>query len=194
MPKISSTAKTVLIASAFLLTLCFGWFFLLYQPKVSKMETIKEETQNIIFKLQSLRVTEEQVASLEKQVELLKRQTKLTQNKIMTKDDLQAAIAAMRKIGRRFGLKFDKIIPDYPSLIGSNDAKQSNPEVLKLIIHFKMQGYYMNFGKFLSSLDKLPFYVSLGEMTLVYNPLIHPEIDILLDAVVYLRTNSAVRS
>lgn len=184
----------MLIASALLLTLCLGWFFLLYTPKVSKMETIKEETQNIVFKLQSLQVTDEQVESLEKQVELLESQTKRTQNKIMTKDDLQEAVAAMRKIGRRFGLKFHKIIPDYSSLIGSDDAEQLNPEVLKLTVHLKLQGYYTNFGKFLSSLDELPFYVSLGEMTLVYNPVIHPEIDILLDAVVYLRANSAVKS
>lgn len=181
----------MLIASALLITLCLGWFFLLYRPEVSKVEAIREKTEDLLIQLRSLRVTEAQVTILEKRVEGIKNEIKLTQNKMIAKDDLQVAINQVRKNGSWFGLKFHKIIPDYPSLIGSEEAMHANSEVLELTVHFKMQGYYKNFGKFLSSLDKLPFYISLGEIRLVYNGLIHPEIDILMDAVLYLHQKKA---
>jgi len=186
----TETLKTVLIASALLLTLCFGWFFFLYQPKASRLETVKEETQDLVFKLQSMGVTEAQVAALEKHVEVIKNDIKLTQNKIIFKDDLPAAIKEIKNSGSKFGLKFHKIIPDYASLINSKENEQkANAGLLRLIVHFKLQGYYKSFGKFLSSLEKLPFYISLGGVTLVYNDSIHPQVDVLFDGVLFLRDN-----
>ena len=108
----NETLKTLLIAGALLITLCLGWFFFLYQPKSSRLETVKEETQGIVFKLQSMRVTEAQVVALEKQVKIIKNDIKLTQDKIIFKDDLPAAIREIKTNGSKFGLKFHKIIPE----------------------------------------------------------------------------------
>lgn len=183
--------KTVLIAGALLIILCLGWFFFLYQPKSSRLETVKKETQEIVFKLRSMRVTEAQVVALEKQVEVVKNDIKLTQDKIIFKDDLPAAIKEIKINGSKFGLKFHKIIPDYSSLLNSKESEQeSNAGLLRLTVHFKLQGYYKSFGKFLSSLDKLPFYMSLEEVTIVYNDSIHPQLDILFDGVLFLREKS----
>ena len=138
-----------------------------------------------------MRVSEAQVAALEKQVEVIKNDIKLTQEKIIFKDELPAAIKEIKTIGSKFGLKFHQIIPDYSSLINSKENEQeASAGLLRLIVHFKLQGYYKSFGKFLSSLDKLPFYMSLGEVTLVYNDSIHPQIDILFDGVLFLREKS----
>ncbi len=187
----TETLKTVLIASALLIALCVGWFFFLYQPKVSRLETVKEETQDIVFKLKSIHVTEAQVSALEKQVEIIKKNVKLKQKKIIFKDDLPAAIMEIKKTGGKFGLKFDQIIPDYSSLLNSEENEQeSNSELLKLIVHFKLQGYYRNFGQFLGSLNELPFYMSLGEVRIGYNDSIHPEVDVLFDGVLFVHDKS----
>ena len=187
----TETLKTALIASALLIALGLGWFFFLYQPKTSSLETVKKEIQDLIFKLKSIRVTDAQVFALEKQVEIIKNDIKLTQEKIIFKDDLPAAIKEIKNNGSKFGLKFHQIIPDYSSLINSKEnEKGANAGLLRLIVHFKLQGYYKNFGKFLSSLDKLPFYISLGEVTIVYNDSIHPQVDVLFDGVLFLRDRS----
>ena len=79
-------------------------------------------------------------------------------------------------------------------MIGSKEAAPMNSEILQLTVHFKLQGYYKNFGKFLSSLDKLPFYISLGEIMLVYNERVYPKIDIQMDVVLYLRQHGAAEA
>jgi len=187
----TETLKAVFIASALLIALCLGWFFFVYEPKASRLEIVKEETQDLVLKLQSMRVTEAQVVALGKQVEIIKNGIKLTQEKIIFKDDLPAAIKEIKNNGSKFGLKFHQIIPDYSSLINSKEnEKGANAGLLRLIVHFKLQGYYKNFGKFLSSLDKLPFYISLGEVTIVYNDSIHPQVDVLFDGVLFLRDRS----
>ena len=191
----TETLKTVLIASTLLIVLCLGWFFFLYQPTVSRLETIKEETQDIIFKLQSMRVTKAQVDALGKQVEVIKNDIKVKQEKIIFKDDLPAAIKQIKKTGGKFGLKFDQIIPDYVSLLDSKENElELNTGPLRLTVHFKLQGYYKSFGKFLSSIDKLPFYISLGEVRIVYNDSIHPQVDVLFDGILFLRNKSKSES
>ncbi len=187
----TETLKTALIASALLIALCLGWFFFLYQPKTSKLAIVKKETQDLIFKVKSIRVTNAEVIALGKQVEAAKNEIKLTQRKIIFKDDLPAAIKKIKNSGSKFGLKFHQIIPDYTSLINSREEEQeANTGLLKLTVHFKLQGYYKSFGKFLSSLDKLPFLVSLGEVTIIYNDNIHPQLTILFDGVLFLYDKS----
>ena len=191
----TETLKTALIASALLIALCLGWFFFLYQPKTSKLAIVKKETQDLIFKVKSIRVTNAEVIALGKQVEAAKNEIKLTQRKTIFKDDLPAAIKKIKNSGSKFGLKFHQIIPDYTSLISSKEKEQeANAGLLRLTVHFKLQGYYKSFGKFLSSLDKLPFLVSLGEVTIIYNADIHPQLTILFDGVLFLydKSNSEI--
>jgi len=191
----TETLKTALIASALLIALGLGWFFFLFQPKTSRMETIKKETQDLIFKVRSIRVTNAEVIALGKQVEIIKNEIKLTQEKIILKDDLPAAIKKIKNSGSKFGLKFDQIIPDYTSLINSKEKEQeSSAGLLRLTVHFKLQGYYKSFGKFLSSLEKLPFFMSLAEVRIVYNDNIHPQVAIFFDGVLFLydKSNSEI--
>jgi len=191
----NETLKAVLIASAILIALGLGWFFFFYQPKTSRLEIVKKETQDLIFKVKSIRVTNAEFIALGKQVEIIKNDIKLTQEKTIFKDDLPAALKKIKNSGSKFGLKFHQIIPDYPSLINSKENEQeANAGLLRLIVHFKLQGYYKSFGKFLSSLDKLPFYMSLREVTIVYNDSIHPQVDVLFDGVLFLydKSNSEI--
>lgn len=191
----TETLKTVLIASALLIALCLGWFFFLYQPKTSRLEIVKKETQDLIFKVKSIRVTNAEVIALAKQVEIIKNEIKLTQEKIIFKHDLPAAIKKIKNSGSKFGLKFDQIIPDYTSLINSKEKEQeASAGLLRLTVHFKLQGYYKSFGKFLSSLEKLPFYMSLAEVRIVYSDNIHPQVGILFDGVLFLydKSNSEI--
>jgi len=191
----NETLKAALIASAILIALGLGWFFFFYEPKTSRLEIIKKETQDLVFKVKSIRVTNAEFIALGKQVEIIKNDIKLTQEKIIFKDDLPAAIKKIKNSGSKFGLKFHQIIPDYPALIHSKENEQeANAGLLRLNVHFKIQGYYKSFGKFLSSLDKLPFYMTLREVTIVYNDSIHPQVDILFDGVLFLydKSNSEI--
>lgn len=184
----SESLRTLIVATLLLVLICLGWFFLLYRPGVSKVTTISEDSKELLAKLQSFHVSDGQIKALEKQVEILKRDIRLKKAKIVPKDELSTVVRQFQQKGRGFGLKFHSIIPDYESLIRvENEERESGSEVLKLTVHIKLQGSYRSFGRFLDSLDEFPFLISLAEMNVMYNSSIFPELDILLDIVLYLR-------
>ena len=86
----------MLSESVLLIACCLGWFLVFYHPKTSRLDIVKEETQDRVFKLQSRRVTEAQVFALGKQVEVIKNDIKLLQDKVIFKDDLPAAIKEIK--------------------------------------------------------------------------------------------------
>ena len=177
--------RTILIASLLLVAMSCGWFFFIYQPKVSRMQTFKDESGNILLKLRSMRVTEAQVTALKEQVASIKAEIAKSQRRIVPKDRLPDVVESVRQAGMKYGLKFLSILPDYQSLMkGSGD---SGSDVLKLTIHMKMQGDYVSLGNFIESLASAQYYISVGELTVSYNRKLYPELDIIVDTQVYLR-------
>ena len=177
--------KTIIIACLVLTALLCSWFFLLYKPKISRVQTLKDESNNVLLKLRSMRVTEVQVAALRSQVESLKTEIERTQRRVVPKDVLPDIVKSIQKKSEKHGLKFLSILPDYNSLMSKVDGVKS--DVLKLTIHMKMQGDYVSLGNFIESLASSPFYISVGEMTLSYSTKIYPQLDIVIDTQVYLR-------
>ncbi len=180
------TFKPLILLASLFVVICVVWYFILYQPDVLKLNVIKDEFQELVYRFQSLRVSDQQILALEAQIKNLQTEIDRTEKKLIQKDNLASIIQQIQWKARTFGLKFERVIPDYQSLMNSPDAKQDSAQVLKLTVHMKLQGYYKNFGKFINSLSEMPFYITLGEMTLLYNETIHPQIDIIVDAVLYL--------
>lgn len=145
------------------------------------------------MKLQSLRVSEKKMGALQTSIDTLADEITKTQRMLIAKDDLPAAIDYIRRRGRTFGLTFHQVIPDYQELIPDSDEKSAASGVLRLTVHMKIQGRYKNFGNFIRSLATLPFYVSVSDVTLVYNQDIHPELEIMLDTVVFLLNSSKIK-
>ncbi|MFQ5751340.1 MAG: type 4a pilus biogenesis protein PilO, partial [bacterium] len=123
-------------------------------------------------------------------IEKMQDEIREKQKKIIPKDDLALIVQEIQRKGRTFGLKFDTVIPDYETLMNDPGTEKESEEVLKLTVHMKLQGFYKSFGRFVESLNSLPFYLSIGELTLVYNEKIYPEVEILVDTVLYLRIAS----
>lgn len=186
--------KNLFLAGSVLALLCLAWYLMLYRTEVSKLHLLKQETQNVAWKLQSLRVTEEQIASLETQIGSLQSELAKTQRKLLAKNDLPKIIQRIQRRARRYGLRFGQVIPDYEMLIAIPDQENGPSDILQLTVHMKLQGYYKNFGNFVNSLPTLPFYVSVGEVTLLYNETIHPELEIIVDTVLYLRESRTDRA
>jgi len=186
-----SHLKPLLIAAAVLLGVCCAWYFFLYDPGLSKLQVINDETEKLLVKLQSFRVTDEQLSSLEEQIRKIDNELHQVQAKVLPKGELPLVIDQIQKKGRVFGLKFSAIIPEYKSLVNAEEPESGSGDLIKLTVHAQLQGYYKNFGRFLESLAQLPFYVSLGEISLVYHEPVYPQIVILVDFVLYLRADAS---
>ncbi len=183
----NESLKVLLLAMGLLLAACCLWFFFFYRPEISRMKDIEKATQDLVSKLQSFRVDDRQIAALEQRVRTLKTEVESTQRKIINKDALKSAVRQLEQQGRKFGLKFQTIIPDYTSLMEVGRQDESGEDVMQLTVHIKLQGRYRNFGRFLESLGELPFLISLGEISILYNEKVFPQLEVLMDTILYLQ-------
>ncbi|HEX9653784.1 MAG TPA: type 4a pilus biogenesis protein PilO, partial [bacterium] len=163
-------------------------YLLLYRPDASKSQVLKDETEKLMIQVQSLQVTDVQISALQTQIEKLKVELAKTNARVSAKEELPKLIDDIKSKGVVLGVKFRTIIPEYNSLV-SHPYDESAPEISKVTIHFQMQGYYKDFGRFVESLETLPFFLSVGDFSLVYEESVFPEILITVDIVLYLIQN-----
>jgi Tfp pilus assembly protein PilO len=179
--------KPLLIATGLLIALSIGWYFLLYRPDAKKLESVEADFEDLVLKVQSFSVSEAQISTFETQIKKLDDEIALTQSKLITKEELSGTIKTLKKRAGSYGLKFTTILPDFDSLMDDPENKGAAEEVLQLHVQMKIQGRYKNFGKFTESFTSLPFLISIDDLTLLFNPKTHPKIDILVEAILYLR-------
>ncbi len=184
------SVRTLAVASAVLLVIALVWFFVLYQPKRSRLQTLQTESQNVISLIKSFRSSSQEVAGLEKEIEELKQDLEGTRSKILAKEGLGTAIMRLKSEGKKYGLQFQNMIPDYAALAAAKTKGGPGAAVLKLPVHIKLRGRYNSFGRYLASLETLPFLVSFGDMSLAYDTEIFPDVAILFDAVLYMRNDT----
>ncbi len=183
----SGTVKFVLIATIFLVSLAAGWYFLVYRPDAQRLNSVEGDVEDLVLKLRSFTVSEKQIAALEAQIEKLRNQVALTESKLITKDDLSFTLQQIKKRGNSYGLKFEQILPDFDSLMDDPEEETSTHGIMKLRVDMKLKGRYKRFGKFVASFGTFPFHVSIADMRIFYNQQIHPELDIVVEALLYLR-------
>jgi Tfp pilus assembly protein PilO len=176
--------KPFAIAMVILIAISAGWYLVLYRPDASRSEVLKGETEQLMIQLQSFRVTDMQISTLQTQIEKLNVELAKTNARVCPKDDLPKLIDDIKAKGIANGLKFITIIPEYGDLVSK--PNEESTAIIKLTVHFQIQGFYKNFGNFVESLATLPFFVSMGNCTMTYEESVFPQILITMDVVLYL--------
>lgn len=182
----SASTKRLVIAVTCMAAICAAWYFLMYRPKLLMVTELEQKKQEMLAKIRSLRVTDNELVSTEQKVMALRQALAQTQASLISLDDLEFAVKQIRRHGERFGLRFDKIIPDYDSLITVSKLSNTNSSVQRLTLHLSLRGKYMNFGRFLESLTTLPFLVSLGDVNVIYHNGMFPELELMADAELFI--------
>jgi Tfp pilus assembly protein PilO len=180
----NDSVKTLLIAVGLLAVIAAAWFFLLYNPGVSKISEIKDEITTLVSNIQNFQVTQEQVDGLEAQIADLSKKIAALEIRVISKDDLPEIVHQIHATGKMNGVNFQKIIPDYDSLI--EIGSDNSGEIYKLVMHLQMRANYKQYGTFLEALGKSPFMVSLGNITIAYNPEYFPALSIEMEMILYL--------
>ncbi len=190
----SESLRILIVALVLLVSITLAWFFLIYRPQHDELMSVRDRTQTVLSNIQSFRATSRQVAQLDTKIADLKRALDVTATKLVRKKDLSKVVVQLQRSGIKHGLEFDKIIPDYSSLVPVQEMGNMVPEIMSLTLHMRLRGRYKNLGRFLEHLDSLPFAVSLGELSLAYNERLFPELEILVDAILYVRNDSGTDS
>ncbi len=182
----SDSTKTLLLAVVVLLALCAGWFMVHYRPNLIKVQALQQKKEELMDQIRGFRISAAELDALEQQVKMQRQSLKTTRARLVQKDELGQAVEQIRNGGKRHGLQFQQIIPDYASLMTIGSLSDAATEVQKLTVHLNMRGGYKNFGRFLESLSKLPFLVSLGDVSVVYHKGAQPELELVADAQLFV--------
>ncbi|MFQ5651524.1 MAG: type 4a pilus biogenesis protein PilO [bacterium] len=182
----NKSAKTSMVTLAVILAVCCGWYFLLYRPKVLGLDQLKQRSEQLLTKVSGYQITDAALAAMETQLEQKRKALQAKQAKLLSKEELQAAVAGIKRCGERLGLRFQRIIPDYTSLTSLEAGMTDAVGVRKLVVHLTMRGRYKTFGNFLHALTALPFLVSLGEIHVVYHQGWFPDLELSVDTELFL--------
>lgn len=182
--------QTLILTGVLLIAVCAGWYVLLYQPKAAKIESFRTETNKLLTKIQSLKVSDQKLAQLEKKVKDLQAENSRLLARIYPKSELSVITAQLKKHGAQYGLKYEVILPDYESLLSDPTFERKESDLITLPLHLTFKGQYLRVGHFIESLQDLPFLISVGEVSIIHNEEKSSELLITLEAVLYLRETS----
>lgn len=184
----NESSKLAVIVLAILVLICAGWYALFYRPQLVQVQTLKQKTDDLVLKINSFTITDEQLLTLEAQVAEKRSLVQQRKTKLVTKEELPKVVDQIRREGNKYGLRFQQIIPDFNALVQAPGPETEAGGIRKLVLHLSMRGRYLSFGKFLEALMAMPFQVSLGEFRVAYEDGTFPELQLGVDTEVYLET------
>ena len=183
----SELKRTLLLAGILICVTSFGWFLFFYRPKIAEINRLRGDTERLLTKFRLIKVSDIQIQNLQERVVNLEKEISVNQTKVFPKSELPSIVRQIKRKGISFGLKFLNITPEYDSLIRVPDDEDASSDLIKLVVHFQLQGTYKNCGRFIDSMEEFPFFISVGEISFYYTEKIYPQLEFMLDAILYLR-------
>jgi Tfp pilus assembly protein PilO len=129
---------------------------------------------------------EMQIRLLRQETDSLKAALQQVQKRLANVDALQELIQRLAARGRRAGLNFVAVTPDYTSLL----LGQAKGPVQALPISVEAEGRFLSLGHFLEGLRQMPFYFEPTGLGLNYDPTLYPKLKIRVDGKLYLRAST----
>ncbi len=174
------------VTAAVVLLLFAGWYGLYYRPA-------RAQLNQLVLKQRALQAGMAEMARAEMQIRLLRQETdslkaalQQVQKRLANVDALQELIQRLAARGRRAGLNFVAVTPDYTSLL----LGQAKGPVQALPISVEAEGRFLSLGHFLEGLRQMPFYFEPTGLGLNYDPTLYPKLKIRVDGKLYLRAST----
>jgi len=174
------------VTAAVVLLLFAGWYGLYYRPA-------RAQLNQLVLKQRALQAGMAEMARAEMQIRLLRQETdslkmalQQVQKRLANVDALQELIQRLAVRGRRAGLNFVAVTPDYTSLL----LGQAKGPVQALPISVEAEGRFLSLGHFLEGLRQMPFYFEPTGLGLNYDPTLYPKLKIRVDGKLYLRAST----
>jgi len=182
----NNSKKSLIAAFAALVAICAAWFVLLYKPNLNEMKLIEQKSEKLISSIQILKSNLKTMDGLEADVISLRQKIKQQHEKTIDRAGLQSAVNLLNKHGKKHGLRFNKILPDYESLMNEQALKITGT-VVPFGLNLQMQGRYKNLGKFLETMKDLPILLSVKEFSIDYNEEVFPDLMLMVELQLFMR-------
>jgi Tfp pilus assembly protein PilO len=134
------------------------WYALIYRPNEAKYETLKADLISIREKIDDYNRTMDRLPEfLKTQSELAKFRSELN-NKLYATSDILTLLEELHGKAENFGLEITEITPPISELLQLNNASRIPGEPQFLNLSLRLTGDYVNFGRFVSRLEKAPYF------------------------------------
>ena len=173
------------VAAAAVFALFAGWYMLYFSPTTQQLQELEQKRRFLQAGMSQMARAEMQVRFLRQETDSLRRSLRLVQARLANPEELQKLIQRLAKRGRRSGLNFVAVTPDYASLL----LGQAQGPVQVLPISVEAEGRFLSLGHFLEGLQQMPFYFQPTGLGLNYDPTLYPRLKIKVDGKLYLRAS-----
>lgn len=147
---------SIMIAVAVLLVA--GWFVFLYLPASGKQAKVRAELKSAEAQLRDYESTLAQVPVYIAARSEVRKKLQLVNSSLFAKEDLVELFNELERKAGAFSLRTIEITPPVEELLKLNRAVPGNGEPQILSLNIVLRGNYIDFGRFVESLEATPYF------------------------------------
>lgn len=179
--------KNLSIAVAIFIIVTIAWFALIYKPKRSEVVELADKIKELSFQVEGLLAQDRQIKNIEAEIDSIRRTTTNLEMRIFQKERFPEMARLIEDRGTDYGLHFSTIAPDYDALLRLDAEKRDELGALVVLpVTFAVQGDFIRLGRFIESLEKLPFLFSISQLHVEATAESYPEVIVNMDGVLFL--------
>lgn len=166
------------------------WYAGLYRPQAQMSEQVRNQVNSLSQEVKAVTATEPRIEKLRQRLALLDSSIQQMEAKIYPKQRLPEVLIMMQEEGRKHGLQFKSIFPDYDILFTQDSTLVSSTGLMRIPVHFIMEGSYVPLGRYLETLPDMPWRVVVGGVDIRLWRESYPRLMIDLLAYIYVYDDS----
>ena len=178
-----------LIFFGVVLALCIAaWYITLFQPVTAKVANIEQEMVSEHDSIAASQRYNTQTLALTAQTEQIRQQIGALDSRFPPRDSVVALAKYLINFAGERGLDLIQIQPSLFELyaLEKGGAPISGRFVMHLPIRFKLEGRYLDLGRMLDDVNKLPFNLTVADMRIAVIPDRAPLIEAELEVYLYV--------
>lgn len=186
--KLKRSINEVIMLGVLLILALTVWFIMLYNPVISETAELKLEMKSDQDSLEVI----ERYRSMEvkAQAKINKLNEEITQwdERFPPRGELVAVAKQIISFCHTNEMQLIGMKPSILELYALENAgnKVAGEYVYKQLFNLELRGRYMNLGRMLTRIDKLPFNVTITDLSMATVPDFRPELDIQLSMFLYV--------
>jgi Tfp pilus assembly protein PilO len=154
--------RRLAIRAGSLVSIVLLWYFVLYRPQSQTSKEARVQVDRLGKEIQAITATEQKLEMLRRRLAIVDSSIERLESKVYPKQRLPEILQEMEIRGRQFDLRFKSIFPDYAIMFTEDSSEVSPAGLMRVPVHFIIEGGYISLGRYLETLPEMPWAVTVG--------------------------------
>lgn len=154
------------------------WYFFVCIPMSTRLQTVHEESAEVERQISDYNQTLADLPNFLKANETLEELRGRLNSSLFAKNDILDLFNQISNEAAEYNLKLVEITPPVSELLELNRraSMANDPQFLNITLHF--QGGFVDFGRYVSQLEKEPYFRSVNSCIVRGNQILQPSVDL----------------